>query len=115
VGGAGEAAFSLPLLGLWTGCRLEELGQALVVDVQAADGVHYLNISDLGEGKSVKTAGSRRPVPMHPELIRLGFLRYIEERRKQGDARLFHSSRRTPMAGGRRIGPSGGAPTRVGQ
>ena len=69
------------------------------MDVQAADGVHYLNINDLGEGKSVKTAGSRRPVPMHPELIRLGFLQYIEERRKQGDARLFpllkkHSSGR---------------------
>jgi hypothetical protein len=40
----------------------------------------------------VKTAGSRRPVPMHPELIRLGFLRYIEERRKQGDARLAVSA-----------------------
>jgi integrase len=89
VGGAGEAAFWLPLLGLWTGCRLEELGQALVADVQAADGVHYLNISDLGEGKSVKTAGSRRPVPIHPDLIRLGFLRYIQDRRKQGDARVF--------------------------
>ncbi len=89
IGGAGEAAYWLPLLALWTGCRLEELGQALVADVQEANGVHYLDISDLGEGMSVKTTGSRRSVPIHPELVRLGFLRYVDGRRVAGDERVF--------------------------
>ncbi len=90
VGGAGEAAYWLPLLALWTGARLEELGQATVEDVKESDGgVHYLDISDLGEGMSVKTTGSRRSVPIHPELVRLGFLRYVDGRRVAGDARVF--------------------------
>jgi integrase len=44
----------------------------------------------------VKTRGSRRRVPLHPELIRLGFLAYVAERRTAGDKRLFpalHSDR----------------------
>jgi integrase len=52
-------------------------------------GVRYLSISDLGEGKSVKTASSRRPVPIHPELVRLGFLSYVDGRRVAGDERVF--------------------------
>jgi integrase len=89
LGGGGEAAYWLPLLGLFTGARLEELGQARVVDVKEAEGIHFLDISDAGEGKSVKTASSRRRVPIHPELERLGFLDYVEERKRAKDARLF--------------------------
>jgi hypothetical protein len=82
---AGEAAYWLPLLGLFTGARLEERGQARVEDVKEAEGIRFLDISDAGEGKSVKTASSRRRVPIHPELVRLGFFEYVEQRRKAGD------------------------------
>jgi integrase len=85
--GGGEAAFWLPLMALYMGCRLEELGQALVSDVSTRDGVVCLDINDRGEGKSVKAVASRRLVPVHPELLRLGFDAYLAS--VKSDGRLF--------------------------
>ena len=85
----GDAAKWLPLLGLFTGARLEELGQALVSDIRQEDGVVFLAITTEGGGKSLKTKTSRRVVPLHPWLIRLGFLAYVGERQKAGDTHLF--------------------------
>ena len=82
--GAGEAAYWLPLLALFTGARLEELGQLLVTDVKRESGVCYLDINTLDEGKSLKTRSSRRRVPLHAELIRLGFLKYVSKLPPQG-------------------------------
>lgn len=73
----GEAAFWLPLMALFLGCRLEEIGQARVADVVTVDGELCLDINDLDEGKRVKTRSSRRTVPVHPELLRLGFKAYV--------------------------------------
>lgn len=84
-GGRGEAAFWLPLLALFTGARLGELASLLASDLVADDdtGVMYIKIVDDEErGKRLKTASSRRVVPVHPELTRLGFQQYVEERRK---------------------------------
>ncbi len=72
-----DASYWLPLLGLFTGARLEELGQLLVSDVREEDGISYLDIR-AGDGKSLKTKSSMRKVPLHPELIRLGFLEYAK-------------------------------------
>jgi integrase len=88
-GGAGEAAKWLPLLALFTGARLEELGRLEVADVREEQDVTYLFIHGDGEGRRVKTRGSRRRVPVHPELARLGFLTYVGERKRAGDKRLF--------------------------
>ncbi len=77
VGGGGEAAFWLPLMALYMGCRLEELGQALVSDIVTFDRIVCLDINDRNANKSVKTASSRRIVPIHPELHRLGFGAYV--------------------------------------
>jgi len=87
--GKGDAAFFLPLLGLFTGARLEELGQLSVSDVKRAHGVDYIELTDQGEAQRLKNKGSRRSVPIHPALLRLGFLKYVETRRKEGDERLF--------------------------
>lgn len=77
-GGKGAAAFWLPLLGLFTGARLEELAQLAPSDIhQHAQGI-YISITDYSEGTSVKTAESRRRVPIHPELIRIGFEAYLD-------------------------------------
>lgn len=89
-GGGGEAAKWLPLLGLMTGARLEELGQLRVSDVRQEDAVWYLDINTLDEGKKLKTKSSHRKVPLHPELVRFGFLKYVDQRRDAGDkAALF--------------------------
>lgn len=89
MGGAGEAAKWLPLLGLFTGARLEEMGQCLVADCKEEAGVPFLDLRVIEGGKSLKRNSSRRMVPVHPELIRCGFLAYVEARRKAGDERLF--------------------------
>jgi integrase len=85
--GGGEAAYWLPLMALYMGPRLEEIGQALVADVITVGKVLCLSINDEGEGKSVKTVSSRRLVPVHPELVRLGFNDYVATLAKSG--RLF--------------------------
>jgi integrase len=78
-GGAGEAAYWLPLLGLLTGARLAELASLRKEDVGKEDDTHFVDIHDRDEGRSVKTRSSRRQVPLHPDLIRLGFLDYVAE------------------------------------
>lgn len=54
-GGAGEASFWLPLLSLFSGTRLEELGQLLVNDVKNIDSVHCFEVDTFGGGKKIKT------------------------------------------------------------
>jgi len=78
VGGKQAAALWLPLLALFTGARLEELGQLTVADIKQENEIDFINITDLGDGQSVKTASSRRRVPIHPELVKAGFIRYVE-------------------------------------
>ncbi|MBY0136888.1 MULTISPECIES: site-specific integrase [Paracoccus] len=86
--------FWVPLIMLYSGARPGEIGQLAVNDVRQEHGHWIMHITTEGsdeteEGKSVKTAGSMRVVPVHPELIRLGFIRYHEKRVKQGGAALF--------------------------
>jgi len=90
-GGQGEAQFWLPLLALLTGARLSELAQLRACDVQSdAGGVAFLDISTSG-GRSVKTKSSIRKLPLHPELLRLGFLAFVDRLRSSStaEARLW--------------------------
>lgn len=99
----GEAAYWLPLLGMFTGARLGELAPLRVTDVQEDTGsqVPFLAIRVIvEEGKRLKTTSSIRAVPVHPELIRLGFLEYVEEARKQNSkALLFPALKPGPHGG----------------
>jgi integrase len=98
--GGGEAAYWLPLLGMFTGARLGELAPLQVSDVQqdAGSGVRFLAIRENEEdGKRVKTSSSIRAVPIHPELVRLGFLDYVRKAAKRGaNAPLFHELKPGP-------------------
>lgn len=76
------------LLAMFTGARLNEICQCHVADVQQDCGVWYLNITDEGDNnKSVKATASRRKVPLHSELMRLGFLTFVASR--SNGQRLF--------------------------
>lgn len=92
-GGRGEAAFWIPLIALWTGARLEEIGQLLVEDIKQENGVRFFHITDGTDNavadKNIKTDSSRRRVPVHAELVRCGFLEYLEDIKDTGHARLF--------------------------
>ncbi len=89
-----DHSFWLPLLGLYSGCRLEEMCQALLTDVHEERQITYLDINTLDDGKHLKTAGSVRRVPIHPRLIRLGFLEYVASLRGVGETQLFPRLRR---------------------
>ena len=86
----------LPVTAFYTGARANELAQInpqTDVLVDKPTGIHYLRITDESEGherikKSVKT-GVARSVPLHPELIDLGFLDYVEALRKRKQKLLF--------------------------
>jgi integrase len=78
--GRGEAAYWLPLLGIFTGARLSELASLAVSDVvtDPQTNVVYLKIAEDEErGRKLKTVSSRRAVPLHPELVKLGFLSQV--------------------------------------
>ena len=75
-GGRGEAAFWLPLLGLYTGARLSELAALTAADVTTDDPRQIPMITireDLDQDRRLKTACSARVVPVHPEFVRSGF------------------------------------------
>lgn len=63
----------IPLLGLYTGARLNELAQLHVDDIECIDGVFGMHIR-----RKVKNPSSRRFVPLRQEVVELGFIDYIE-------------------------------------
>jgi integrase len=93
--------FWLPLMCLFLGMRPNEVAQMHLNDLKStAKGTWYLNIvatADEDEEskpvtsvKTLKTSTSRRKIPLHPELIKIGFLQFVEQRKKAGAGpRLF--------------------------
>lgn len=76
------------LLGMFTGARLNEICQLEISDVGVEEGVWYLNITDEGDNnKRIKAKASKRKVPIHSELLRLGFAEFYSSRK--GSVRLF--------------------------
>lgn len=92
-GQAAESAYWAPLLGLFTGMRLEEVAQLKLNDVRCIDGTWALRVANLDEHQTLKTPTSYRTVPAHDELVRCGFIDYVETVRAQGRERLFPSQR----------------------
>lgn len=69
-----------PLIALFTGGRRREIAQLLVHDFRVIDGIPAISIDDLGdEDKEIKSAASKRIIPVHPELISLGLLDYVDD------------------------------------
>ncbi len=58
----------LPRLGLYTGCRLNELCQLYMDDVDEVDGILSLKIQEGNEGQHLKNLSSERIVPLHPDM-----------------------------------------------
>ncbi|HHB1544727.1 TPA: tyrosine-type recombinase/integrase [Vibrio parahaemolyticus] len=67
----------LPLLGYFTGARLNELCQLYKADIYKMEGVWVLQIDDRFEGQKLKNLTSRRIVPIHQRLIDIGFIDFV--------------------------------------
>jgi integrase len=89
-GGRGAASYWLPLLGLFTGARRGELAGLTAADLMTDEATSHPVIvlsEDENRSRSLKTPGSARTIPLHPELIRLGFMRFVDDaHRTQGNA-----------------------------
>jgi integrase len=74
-----------PLIALFSGARRREIAQLLVDDFRVVDGIPAFAIDILDDDdKSVKTEAAKRLIPVHPELIAIGLLDYVEDVRAQG-------------------------------
>lgn len=100
----------LPLMGLLTGARINELSQLYLDDVVQSDsGVWYFDFNlnqpdkadadSLERDKSLKTMNSIRVVPMHPLLVQFGLPAYADALRKAGYSRLFPELTRDKVKG----------------
>jgi integrase len=78
----------VPLLGLFTGARENELCQLYVSDIKKVDDIWVIDFNE-EEDKKLKTLSSKRQVPIHSVLTKeLQFLKYIEKLRGN-EQRLF--------------------------
>ncbi len=77
----------IPLLLAYQGARREEMAQLRVEDVAEKEAIPTLTITSAAG--SVKTDAGARTIPLHPHLIELGFLEYVEKMRKRGKERVF--------------------------
>jgi integrase len=84
--------FWLPILGLYTGARMNELCQLKLKAVQTVDGIPSLVIQNDPEDETVrvKNSASRRIIPLHPFVSQeLNFMGYVQKLKEQGETRLF--------------------------
>jgi integrase len=88
--GGRDAAYWVPLLAAYSGARPGELCQLWVDDVsEQEDGLVMEFRSDGKRGQKLKNKGSWRAVPVHSELVRLGFHEYLHAMKRKGEGRLF--------------------------
>jgi integrase len=73
----GLAAYWIPLLALYSGARCSELCQLRTNDIKKESGVWMMEIHDGDSTQRIKTIAARRTIPIHDELLRLGFVQYF--------------------------------------
>ncbi|MDK9709206.1 MAG: site-specific integrase [Desulforhopalus sp.] len=92
-----------PLIALYAGCRLEEICQLHLEDIRQEGDVWVFDINNRGE-KVLKNLSSVRLVPIHPQLVDLGLLKYTEQLKARGETRLFPELRRRRDGYGQMVG-----------
>lgn len=84
--------FWMPIFCALMGVRRGEIARLYCSEVtrDSDTGIWYMDIVHDPENKrTVKTESSRRQVPVHPDLLRLGFLRFLKQQRECGYVQLF--------------------------
>ncbi|MEZ8043312.1 hypothetical protein AB6C46_02390 [Vibrio sp. 10N.237.312.C02] len=72
----------LPLLCLYTGARLNELGQLQPKNVARIESRWCIEITDEADGQKIKNSNSARYIPIHQDLIDFGFVEYATDTRR---------------------------------
>jgi integrase len=84
--------FWMPLVGYFTGARTNEIAQLDTGDIKEVGGHPCFDFCaddpKAPEAKRIKTDEARQ-VPIHPRLIELGFLEYVDSQRRANQKKLF--------------------------
>ena len=83
-----DGLFFVLLLVWYTGARREEICKLMLDDVRNGNDLFYLEIQPTITGR-LKNKSARRVVVICDELLRLGFIRYVEAMRAAGETLLF--------------------------
>lgn len=87
------SSYWITIIGLFTGARQNEICQLAISDIKTekvgGDRIYCFDFND-EDYKSQKNKSSKRKVPIHPELIKLGFIEFVERQRVKGKSRIFH-------------------------
>ena len=75
-------------LGIFSGMRTNEMCQLRLSDIKKVNNIWFLHIEDSEEIR-VKTESAIRKVPVHPQLIDLGFIDYTTSLKKSKKSRVF--------------------------
>lgn len=81
--------FWLPLLGLYTGARIDEPASMLLKDIVKEGDIWAFYMSGDEANGGGKNAYAPRWLPIHPVLIGLGFIEYVQLLKDEGHERLF--------------------------
>ncbi len=79
----------VPLLALYHGFRQNEICSLYCKDIVDIFGTPCIYIREDEFDKTIKTGTSEREVPIHPKILEIGFMKFVEYQRKQGHDRLF--------------------------
>ena len=71
-----DARYWFPLIAVFTGMRLEEIAQLQKEDIKTIDEIDIFDINR-NSGKKLKTAAAVRAIPIHPTLLKMGFIDYV--------------------------------------
>ncbi|MBR9765987.1 MAG: hypothetical protein GYB53_21340 [Rhodobacteraceae bacterium] len=77
-----------PLIARLAGCRAEEILQLAPEDFGSENDVAYFTVRNV-TGNHVKSTAGERRIAVHPKLVELGLLHFVEMRRGQKQSRLF--------------------------
>ncbi len=74
------------------GLRPNEACQLFICNVQCDDNLWFLDITDTGDKQHLKNEHSVRQIPLHPAIVKNGFLEFVQDRAKLNalNTPLFH-------------------------
>ncbi|TOC20669.1 integrase [Vibrio parahaemolyticus] len=82
----------ITLLQAYHGLRPNEACQLFICNVQCDDNLWFLDITDTGDKQHLKNEHSVRQIPLHPDIVKNGFLEFVQDRAKLNavNTPLFH-------------------------
>lgn len=78
----GWASYWVPLIAVFSGARVSEICQLTADDIDTNTSHPTIKIRSRSEDQRLKTVNAERDIPIHPQLIELGFLKYVEQIKK---------------------------------